>query len=167
MKKLFILASAVFAFNAMANELNCESLTSKVVLDKKTVTIEAKSIPLNDELRAMVLNSTGISDANGAIKVGVSITFPKKDLDCSKAISKVFSCTGKTKKASVTLNISQQSGFGSANTQTQRKPVKIENIDIRTGLELNQLKVNSSMFVKMNGEFHLELEQNFESSICK
>lgn len=180
MKNLIILAVAIASLNSFASELDCAKSGSKITMDKKNVTIETSNVVLTEDLLAMAQRTLGTAEG---VSVGVQITFPKKDLKCSTGLPKVFNCSGKTKKASVTLNISQRSMMGNSSTQLMRKPVKIENIDISssvgaqgpivlgdgpTTVNLDQVSVKSSMFVKMNGDFNLEVDQSFKnSSECK
>lgn len=180
MKNFVIFIFAIATLNAFSAELNCQRANSKITMDKKNVSIEADAV-MTDELLAMVQRTTGITDGNS--KVSVKISFSKKDLKCSDGLAKVFNCSGMTKKASVELNISSQSMFGNSSTQLMRRPVKIENIEIAssigsqggvvlgngpTTVTLDEVKVTSSMFVRMNDDFRLDLSQSFNSAAeCK
>src|SRR5688572_10438640 len=101
MKNFIIAVAALASLNSFASELDCAKSGSKIMMDKKNVTIEVSSVAMNDELLAMAQSTLGSADG---VSVGVQITFPKKDLKCSTGLAKVFNCSGKTKKASVTLN---------------------------------------------------------------
>lgn len=180
MKSLAIFIFAIATLNAFSAELDCQKSNSKITLDKKNVTIEADAV-MTDDLFAMVQRTTGSTDGNS--KVSVKISFSQKDLKCSDGLAKVFNCSGMTKKASVELNISSRSQFGNSSMQLMRRPVRIENIDISssigsnggivlggesTTVTLDQVNVTSSMFVKMNGDFKLDLSQSFNSAAeCK
>ncbi|MFL5784899.1 MAG: hypothetical protein ACJ76H_09840 [Bacteriovoracaceae bacterium] len=181
MKNFIILAGAIFALNSFAETIECAKDASKISFTKKEVIIESASVPLNDQLRQVAFTMAG-ADASANITIGVKISIPKKDLKCTDSIAKVISCQGKTKKASVTLNVSQQTQFGSSSMESMRQPVKIENIEINTSVgssgpvvlgsdsttvELNELTAKSSMLVRMNGDFQLDLEQKFETSLCE
>lgn len=123
------------------------------------MTIEAASVPLSDGIRDFV------GDMSGSVNVAVLISFPAKDLKCTTGTPKVFNCTGATKKASVTITVSKQSMFESSNRQDMRMPVKIQSIDISSAsVDQDQLMVKSSMFVKMKGDFQLDLEEVFKNS---
>ncbi len=183
MKNFFILAFAIGTMHSFASEIDCAKSGSKITMDKKNVTIEASNIPMTDDLRELAKSTSGFIDPNANVNVSVSISFPKKDMKCSTGMPKVFNCSGSTKKASVSINVSQQSMMGSSSMQTMKKPVKIENIDISssvgaqgpivlgdgpTTVNLDQVTVKSSMFVKMSGDFQLDLEQAFKTtSECK
>lgn len=173
MKNFIIFIFAVASLQAFSAELDCAKGSSKITLDKKNVNIEADAV-MTDELVALVQRTTGSAEGNS--KVSVKISFPKKDLKCTDALPKVFNCSGSTKKASVEINVSQQSMFGSSSMQLMQRPVKIESIDIAssvasqgpiilgsdsTTVQLDGVTVTSSMFVKMKGDFKLELSQSF------
>ncbi len=158
--------------------INCVKAGSKLVIDNKTVTIESNDLALSPEDKVLIAGA-----GNESSKIGIAISFPKKDLSCSQALANVINCSGKTKKATVTLNISQQSQFGSSNMQTMRQPVKIETIDIATSVgsdggivlgsepttvSLDKVSAKSGMFVKMNGGFPVSIEQAFKAGVdCK
>lgn len=176
MKNLILLLAAIASLNSFASDIDCSKSGSKITMDKKTVTIESSNVTLTDDLLAMAQRNMGSTEG---LSVGVQISFPKKDLKCSVGMPKVFNCSGKTKKASVTLNISQRSMMGNSSTQLMRRPVKIENIDISvsvgaqgpivlgsgpTTINLDQVLVKSAMFVKMSGDFQLDIEQSFKNS---
>ncbi len=183
MKNIMILAFALASLNSFASELNCAKSGSKISMDRKNVVIETSNIPMTDDLLELVKSTSGFIDPAAKINLTVSVSFPKKDLKCSTGMPKVFNCTGSTKKASVSVSISQQSMMGSSQMQTMKKPVKIENIDISSSLgsqgaiilsdgpttvALDQVSVKSSMFVKMSGDFQLDLDQVFQNSVeCK
>ncbi len=183
MKNIFVLAFALATLNSFASELDCAKSGSKITMDKKNVVIEASNIPMTDDLRELAMSTSGFIDPAAKINVSVNISFPKKDLKCSLGMPRVFNCSGSTKKASVSVSVSQQSMMGSSSMQTMKKPVKIENIDISssvgaqgpivlgdgpTTVNLDQVIVKSSMFVKMSGDFQLDLEQVFKGSVeCK
>lgn len=173
MKNLILVVAAIASLNSFASEIDCAKSGSKITMDKKEVIIENARVPMTAELSEM---------AGGDANVGVKISFPKKDLKCSTSLAKVFNCTGKTKKASVTISISKSDGFGSSNMELMRKPIKIENIDISssvgssgpivlgsesTTVALDSVNVKSSMFVKMKGDFQLDMDQVFNSAECK
>lgn len=180
MKSLAVFIFAIATLNAFSAELDCQKSNSKIIMDKKNVTIEADAI-MTDDIQAMVQRTTGSSE--GSSKVSVKISFSKKDLKCSDGLAKVFNCSGMTKKASVEINISSRSQFGNSSMQLMRRPVKIENIDISssigaqgpivlggesTTVALDEVKVSSSMLVRMNGDFKLDLSQSFNSAAeCK
>lgn len=175
MKNLIILAFAIASLNAFSAQLECSNAGKKIVIDKKTVTIESSQVELNDDLRALVSRSTGTSDFTG-VRVGVKISLPAKDVDCRELMAKMINCAGSTKKASVSLSISQQGPFMSSSSQSFKKPVKIDHIQIDTNLvssgpvvlgetpvtvSLDKVLVKASMHVNMNGGFALDLEQGF------
>ncbi len=180
MKKLILLLAAIGSLNSFAAELDCAKAGSKITMDRKNVTIELSEVALNDEIIGMASRTIGTTEG---LKVGVQISFPKKGLKCSTGLDKVFNCSGSTKKASVTLNISNKSMFGVSNMQVMRRPVKIENIEISssvgaqgpislgsepTTVNLDQVMVKSSMLVHMNEDFGLEMNQSFKISVeCK
>ena len=180
MKNFILVVAAIASLNSFASDLDCAKDGSKITMDNKTVTIDSSNVALTGDILAMAERSFGSAEG---VTVGISISFPKKDLKCSTGMPKVFNCSGKTKKASVTLNISQRSMMGSSSSQLMRRPIKIENIDISssvgaqgpivlgsgpTTVNLDQVLVKSSMFVKMNGDFQLEVDQAFKnSSECK
>jgi hypothetical protein len=180
MKNLIILAGAIFALNSFAETIECAKDASKFSFTKKEVIIESASVPLNDQLRQVAFTMAG-ADASANITIGVKISIPKKDLKCTEDADKNFICQGKTKKASVTLNVVQQTQFGSSSMESMRQPVKIENIQINVlngsnplmvpGGAINDVdnlfKADSSMLVRMNGDFQLDLEQKFETSLCE
>ena len=180
MKNFVIFIFAIASLNAFSSELDCQKAGSKITMDKKNVVIEGDAV-VTEDIMNMVQRSTGMTGGNA--KVSMKISFSKKDLKCSTGLAKVFNCSGATKKASVEINVAQQSGFGSSSMQFMRRPVKIENIDIASSVgaqgpvvlgdapvtvSLDQVSVKSSMFVKMNGDFQLELAQSFASQLeCK
>lgn len=180
MKNLILIAFAIASLQSFASELDCAKSGSKITMDRKTVTIEASNVSLTDDIRRMAETSFGSMDG---VTVGITISFPKKDLKCSTGMPKVFNCSGKTKKAAVKISLAQRSMMGSSSSELMRRPIKIENIDISssvgaqgpivigngpTSVNLDQVLVKSSMFVKMNGDFQLELDQTFKNSAeCK
>lgn len=180
MKNLILIAFAISALNSFASELDCAKSGSKITMDKKTVTIESSNVAITEDIRRMAETSLGSADG---VTVGIAISFPKKDLKCSTGMPKVFNCSGKTKKAAVKISLSQKSMMGTSSTELMRRPIKIENIDISssigaqgpivlgsgpTSVNLDQVLVKSTMFVKMNGDFQLELDQAFKSAVeCK
>lgn len=178
-----LLTTSFLSLNSFASDLNCAKSGAKILMDKKNVVIEAANIPMTVDLRELALSTSGFIDPNTNVNVSLIISFPKKDLKCSKALPKVFNCSGSTKKASVTVSVTQQSMMGSSRMQAMKMPVHIENIDISssigaqgpiaigsgpTTVNLDQVSIKSSMFVKMGGDFQLDLEQSFKSgSECK
>ena len=164
MKNFLFLVTAFASLNVFSSEIDCAKAGSKISMNKKTVTIEVQKVAMNDDLIAMAEKMVGTTEG---VSIGVQLSFPKKDLKCSRVEATAFNCVGGTKKASVTLSISQSSMMGSMNSQHIRKPVKIENIEISSA-SLDQVLVKSSMFVKMNGDFQLDLAQSFDSAVdCK
>ncbi len=180
MKNLLIAGMMLASFQSFSADtsINCVKAGSKLVIDNKTVTIESSDIAMTPEEKVLV---AGAGNENS--KIGVVISFQKKDLSCSQALANVINCSGKTKKAEVTINVSQQSQFGSMSSQMMRKPVKIETIDISTSVgsdggivlgsepttvSLDKVSAKSAMFVNMNGGFPLSIEQAFKAGVdCK
>jgi hypothetical protein len=182
MKKFIAIALFATSFNSFANDLDCAQSGSKILMDKKNVVIETSNIPMTDDIRGLVTQTTGGMDKDAPTSVSVRISFPKKGLKCSTGMPKVFNCTGSTKKASVEITVSQQTMFGASQLRSMRQPIKIENIDISssvgaqgpivlgggpTTVNLDQVTVESSMFVKMMGNFQLDLKQAFRLVECK
>jgi hypothetical protein len=182
MKKFIAIALFATSFNSFANDLDCAKSGSKISMDKKNVVIESANIPMTDDIRRLVTQTTGDMDADAPTRVSVRISFPKKGLKCSPGMPKVFNCTGSTKKASVEVSVTQQTMFGASNLRSMQQPIKIENIDISSGVgaqgpvvlgsgpttvNLDQVTVKSSMFVKMMGNFQLDLTQAFNTVECK
>lgn len=180
MKNLLVTGMVLMSFQVFSADtaINCVKAGSKLVIDNKTVILESSDLALTPEEKVLI---AGAGNENS--KIGISISFSKKDLSCSQALANVINCSGKTKKAEVTINVSQQSQFGSMNSQMSQRPIKIETIDIATSVgsdggivlgsgtttvALDKVTAKSGMFVKMNGGFPLSIEQDFKVGVdCK
>lgn len=181
MKTLLFASLAVLSISAFASDVNlkCDKKGSLIQLDKKNLVIDIQDLKGNEELREEIKAKylAGFPEG-GQLNINVKIVIPAKNLKCSSAAKSLIDCSGSTKKAKVDIGHTYRSAFGSSSISSGKSPVKIENIEISTSLasegpivlgeesttvELNKLKVNGSMFIKMNDGIQLDLSESFDN----
>lgn len=181
MKTLLFASLAVLSVNAFSSDINlkCAKKGALFQLDNKNLMIDIQDLKGNEELREEIKAKylAGFPEG-GQLNINVKIVIPSKNLKCASAAKSLIDCSGSTKKAKVDLGHTYRSAFGSSSISSGKSPVKIENIELRTSLasegaivlgeeattvELNKLKVDGSMFIKMNNGIQLELTESFDT----